>query len=126
MKKKTAYKIAIAAIEKEIRRTTSFEANLYERGISRTHSTLRAYNKRERFRRAIRILNEEGILVGIGDPVLIRYQFKKKNYILVRGKETFYDPETREIQEFDTVGDARTWSVRELGIDPVFDDGGVR
>ena len=53
MKKKTAYKIAVAAIEKEIRRTTSFEANLYERRISRTHSNLRAYNKRERFRRSI-------------------------------------------------------------------------
>jgi hypothetical protein len=123
MKKKTAYKIAIAAIEKEIRRTTSFEANLYERGISRTHSTLRAYNRRERFRRAIRILNEEGGLMGIADPVLISYQFKRKNFILLRGKETFYDPETREIREFDTVGEARAWSVTNLGVDPVFAEG---
>ena len=123
MKKKTAYKIAVAAIEKEIRRTTSFEANLYERRISRTPSNLRAYNKRERFRRAIRILSEEGDLMGIGDPVLIRYEFKRKNYILIRGRETFYDPDTREIREFDTVGEARTWSVKNLGVDPVFEEG---
>lgn len=122
MKKKTAYKIARAAIEKEIR-ILIFDANLYNRRLVRTVSTKRAAKKVKRLRKAIRILLVEGGLMSINDPVFIRYQFKRKNYILIRGKETFYDPDTRELLEFETVGEARSWSVAKLGIDPIFEGG---
>ena len=58
--------------------------------------------------------------MGIADPVLIQFQHKQKNYILIRGRETFYDPDTRELRSFDTVGEARMWSVKNLGVDPSF------
>lgn len=119
MKKKTAYKIARAAIEKEIR-IFIFDASLFDRRLVRTVSTKRASKKVERLREAIRILLVEGGLMSINDPVLIQFQHKRKNYILTRGRETFYDPDTRELIEFETVGEARSWSVAKLGVDPAF------
>lgn len=123
MRKKTAYKIARAAIEKEIQ-LVAFDANLYERKLVRSIYTTRAFKKRERFRKAIGILLEEGGLMSLTDPVFIRYEFKRKSHILVRGRETFYDPETRELLEFDTVAEARSWSVANLGVDPAYEEGG--
>ena len=120
MKTTTAYKIARAAIEKEIR-LFAFDANLFERRIVRSIATERSAKKVERLREAIRILLVEGDLMSINDPVLIRFQFKKRNFILTRGRETFYDPDTRELLEFNTVGEARSWSVAKLGVDPTYE-----
>lgn len=119
MKKKTAYKIARAAIEKEIR-LFIFDASLYNRRLVNTVSTRRAAEKVERLREAIHILLAEGGLMSINDPVLIQFHFKKKNYILTRGRETFYDPDTRELISFKTVAEARSWSIAKLGVDPSY------
>lgn len=119
MRKKTAYKIARAAIEKEIR-IFIFDANLFDRRLVNTVSTKRASKKVERLRKAIRILLVEGGLMSVNDPVLIQFQHKRGNYILTRGRETFYDPDTRELVEFETAGEARSWSVAKLGVDPAF------
>ena len=119
MRKKTAYKIARAAIEKEIR-IFIFDASLFDRRLARTVSTKRAAKKVERLREAIRILLVEGGLMSVDDPVLIQLRIKGKKYILTRGRETFYDPDNREIIEFDTVTEARSWSIATLGVDPAF------
>ena len=119
MKKKTAYKIARAAIEKEIR-IFIFDASLYDRRVVRTISTKRASKKVERLRKAIRILLVEGGLMSVNDPVLIQRSIKSGKYLLTRGRETFYDPDTRELIEFDTVAGARSWSIAKLGVDPSY------
>ena len=119
MKKKTAYKIARAAIEKEIR-IFIFDASLYDRRLVRTVSTKRASKKVERLREAIRILLVEGGLMSVDDPVLIQRNLKSGKYLLTRGRETFYDPDTRELIEFETVGEARSWSIATLGVDPSY------
>lgn len=55
--------------------------------------------------------------MSLGDPVLIEYLFRRKSYILTRGRETFYNDD-REMIEFDTAEEARRWSVANLGIEP--------
>ena len=119
MRKKTAYKIARAAIEKEIR-TFIFDASLYDRRVVRTISTKRASKKVERLRKAIRILLVEGGLMSVDDPILIQRNLKSGKYLLIRGRETFYYSGTRVLVEFETVGEARSWSIAKLGVDPSF------
>lgn len=45
--------------------------------------------------------------MGINDP--LRVAPYKDGFIVCRGPETFYDPETREIITHETQNDAREW-----------------
>ena len=56
--------------------------------------------------------------MSIDDPIEIEYQKNRTTFILMRGRETFYD-EDRGMIEFDTIEEAKEWSRENLGIEPL-------
>ena len=58
--------------------------------------------------------------MSINDP--LRIEPHKGEFIVCRGPETFYDPETREIITHETADDAKAWAYVHLGTIPLWDD----
>ncbi len=56
--------------------------------------------------------------MSVTDPLELRYQAKRRTWIVVRGRETFYDDD-RYLIEHPTSGAATAWAEEELGETPL-------
>ena len=69
-------------------------------------------------------LYKDAIDMAITDPITVQYMEKRKSYILVQGRETFYN-DGNEMMEFDTPADAVAWCERMYGVTPIQDADGT-
>ena len=56
--------------------------------------------------------------MSVTDPLELRYQGKRRTWIVVRGRETFYDDD-RYLIEHSTSQAAIAWAEEELGETPI-------
>lgn len=61
-------------------------------------------------------------LMGISDPLRVTYRERQDTFLLCRGRETFYEPDTRYLIEFESADEAVQYALDNIGEYPQMDD----
>lgn len=110
-------KVILKAIKFRIKRIT-FDANLHDLLGADIPVALNCAKERRLLHESRAIIEAE---MGIGDPLYIQFNERRNDYIVKRGRETFFD-EDDVMYVFDTVDEAVKWCLENLDEYPLLPD----
>ncbi len=107
----------LKSIEHRLKHIT-FDANLHDLFNADIPTAINCSRERRLLHEARAIIEAE---MGINDPIEVQHNAKHGDYIVARGKETFYD-EDNVMWVFDTIEEATQWCITNLGTYPILPD----
>ena len=107
----------LKAIEHRLK-TITFDANLHDLFNADIPTAINCSRERKLLHEARSIIEAE---MGINDPIRVEKNQRHNDYIVAKGKETFYD-EDNVMWVFDTIDEAVEWCKTNLGTYPLLPD----